>query len=203
MEVVQLERLARRQVAEIAIRRAAIANRELAAVGSLDTPGISFPPLVLTVATELSDVAPKDVNDVRTGKMEPWNLIRLHPSGTRAAAEYTSNPLVFFSAFLNYMWIYLRFFGDEHPGVVHAQNRFMQFIMQRAQLYRWPVCLDYAMRRLNFIKASSIHDAVAWNDHPVEWVNAIFIPENHMKPDTGSTQKRPRADTNASRRRKR
>ncbi|KAI1099129.1 hypothetical protein F4804DRAFT_337553 [Jackrogersella minutella] len=166
MEVAQLERLARRQDAEIAIRRAAIAihraaiaNRELAVIGSLDTPGMSFPPLVLTVATELSGVASEDVNDVRTGKMEPWNLIRLHPiiksiqqhiphtvsfstddvpsytveltatsfttkKKTHTAAEYTSNPLVFFSAFLNYILPRLRDAAPElHQGELYTRRR--------------------------------------------------------------------------------
>ncbi|KAG5988324.1 hypothetical protein E4U52_006691 [Claviceps spartinae] len=71
-----------------------------------------------------------DIDDIRTGKFEPWNLIRLHPvrgqcpsedegasnfdisSGqftvkkNHSPAEYASDPLIFLNSFANYIFVY-------------------------------------------------------------------------------------------------
>ncbi|KAG5934997.1 hypothetical protein E4U59_005869, partial [Claviceps monticola] len=78
----------------------------------------------------------RNIDAVRTGKLEPWNLILLYPvfgprphdgvftleidaSGklflkkkVHTAADYTDNPMIFFEAFKNYMRIYARFFNE-------------------------------------------------------------------------------------------
>ncbi|KAG6113886.1 hypothetical protein E4U31_007656 [Claviceps sp. LM219 group G6] len=88
-----------------------------------------------------------DIDDIRTGKFEPWNLIRLHPvrgqrpsedEGTsnvdissgqftvkkknHSPSEYASDPLIFLNSFANYIFVYHRLFGREHPDVVIARR---------------------------------------------------------------------------------
>ncbi|KAG5935000.1 hypothetical protein E4U59_005872 [Claviceps monticola] len=120
--------------------------------------GEQFPLLVRNITRELADVSVEDVDDIRTEKFEPWNLIRLHPvrgqrpsdnEGTSSVEissgqftikkrnhlppEYTNDPLVFVHSFLNFIYIYYRLFGSEHPDVVIAQVRFLSFITSKGQ----------------------------------------------------------------------
>ncbi|KAG6139041.1 hypothetical protein E4U24_004540 [Claviceps purpurea] len=157
------------------------------------------PPLVLAVSNELAGVADEDINDIYTGKFEPWNIIRLHPlrstratddevasnvdltSGTlvlknkvHTIQEYLGNPAIYFSAFANYQYAYMRLFGKEHPDVDVAQNRFLAFIMQKSQVYIWARCIAYAMKHHKSVKARTIHDAAAWTDHSTVQVENFF-----------------------------
>ncbi|KAG5944672.1 hypothetical protein E4U59_006958 [Claviceps monticola] len=162
------------------------------------------PPFFITIAKELVGVSAEDVNDIYTGKFEPWSLIRLHPSrGARPSrdeptssidisatgiltvkkrnhsqSECGSNPLVYMHAFLNYTYIYGRLFGAQHPDVVSAMNRFAAFILDKSEHYSWKKCLEYAMKHHLSVKANTIHCAASWLDHP-----------------RASSQKRQRSDT--------
>ncbi|CCE27310.1 uncharacterized protein CPUR_00784 [Claviceps purpurea 20.1] len=186
---------------------------------SADTSGEHIPPpLVLAVSNELAGVADEDINDIYTGKFKPWNIIRLHPlrstratddevasnvdltSGTlvlkkkvHTIQEYLGNPAIYFSAFANYQYAYMRFFGKEHPDVVVAQNRFLAFIMQKSQVYIWARCIAYAMKHHKSVKARTIHDAAAWTDHSTVQVENFFT--NLESLHAQSTQKRQRSDT--------
>ncbi|KAG5991880.1 hypothetical protein E4U52_003252 [Claviceps spartinae] len=132
--------------------------------------------IVRELSKELYGVKGEDIDDVRTGKLEPWNLILLYPvfesrpddgvftleidasnnlflkKKLPTATDYTDNPMVFLDAFKNYMRIYARFFNEQHPDVVVAQAHFADFIKEKAKYYLWSSCLDYAMRRLRGIK---------------------------------------------------
>ncbi|KAG6110519.1 hypothetical protein E4U13_005319 [Claviceps humidiphila] len=104
----------------------------------------------------------EDIDDIRTGKFEPWNLIHLYPirgqrpsdneglssvdisSGhftvkkkTHLPSEYASDPLLFVNSYSNYIYS----------------------IAEKGQSYVWSKCLDYAMKRFISVKASTIHDA--------------------------------------------
>ncbi|KAG6026295.1 hypothetical protein E4U40_002196 [Claviceps sp. LM458 group G5] len=117
-----------------------------------NTSGEHFP-LVLKISPELASVSAEDVNDIYTGRFEPWDLIRLHPmrdyrvfDNDGTSNVLSSNPLIYFHSFLNYMYVYACLFGKEHPDVGIAQNRFLAFIMQKSQYYTWETCLGYAMK---------------------------------------------------------
>ncbi|KAG5944671.1 hypothetical protein E4U59_006957 [Claviceps monticola] len=58
-------------------------------IGTGDTIGERLtPPFFITIAKELVGVSAEDVNDIYTGKFEPWSLIRLHPSrGARPSRD--------------------------------------------------------------------------------------------------------------------
>ncbi|KAG6148333.1 hypothetical protein E4U28_004494 [Claviceps purpurea] len=83
----------------------------------------------LTIRQVVTVVVYEDINDIYTGKFEPWNIIRLHPlrstratddevasnvdltSGTlvlknkvHTIQEYLCNPAIYFSAFANYQY---------------------------------------------------------------------------------------------------
>ncbi|KAG5942207.1 hypothetical protein E4U60_007442 [Claviceps pazoutovae] len=142
--------------------------------------GENLPEIVRALPKQLRGVTREDVDGIRTGKMEPWNLIRLSrpvttEKKTHTAADYTDNPLVFICSFLNYTWIYESIFNKQHPDVVLAQNRFTSFITLKAEIFSWKTCLEYAMNRLGSIMTSSIHDAEAWLRHPKELIYAYFM----------------------------
>ncbi|KAG5943807.1 hypothetical protein E4U60_006427 [Claviceps pazoutovae] len=173
--------------------------------------------IVRQLCNEIFGVDREDIDDVRTGKLEPWNLILLSPVlGPRphdgvftvtidasgklfikkkvyTAADYTDDPMIFFEAFKNYMRIYARFFNEQHPDVVVAQTRFADFIKEKAKYHRWSACLDYAMSRLAVIKTWKWHEAEDWLSHPTNWITTYF---NHttLKP-TPSAKKRKRANS--------
>ncbi|KAG5919698.1 hypothetical protein E4U61_000630 [Claviceps capensis] len=173
--------------------------------------------IVRELCNELFGVNREDIDDVRTGKLEPWNLILLSPVlGSRphdgeftlgidasgklfikkkvyTAADYTDDPMIFFEAFKNYMRIYARFFNEQHPDVVVAQTRFADFIKEKAKYHRWSACLDYAMSRLAVIKSWKWHEAEDWLSHPTDWIMMYF---NHttLKP-APSAKKRKRANS--------
>ncbi|KAG6276573.1 hypothetical protein E4U48_001552 [Claviceps purpurea] len=88
--------------------------------------------------------------------------------------EYLGNPAIYFSAFANYQYAYMRLFGKEHPDVDVAQNRFLAFIMQKSQVYIWARCIAYAMKHHKSVKARTIHDAAAWTDHSTVQVENFF-----------------------------
>ncbi|KAG6053973.1 hypothetical protein E4U17_004209 [Claviceps sp. LM77 group G4] len=162
--------------------------------------GEHLSPLVLKISRELACVSAQDVNDIYTGKFEPWNLIRLHPmrhylvfDNDATSNVFSSNPLIYFHSFLNYMYVYARLFGKEHPDVGIAQNRFLAFIMEKAQYYTWETCLEYAMRHHLFVKRRSIHDAAVWLDHPTVQTDGYFS-HFHILP-APSTRKRQRSNT--------
>ncbi|KAG6146882.1 hypothetical protein E4U37_008393 [Claviceps purpurea] len=129
-------------------------------------------PIVIKVKKLLVGVAIDDVNDVYTGKFEPWSLIRFHRSrGTRpspdepnsridvtgagaltvkkknyTAADYGPNPVVWASSFANYTFVYGRLFRERNPvDVLEAMNRFLEFILYQSESYQWKSCLEYAM----------------------------------------------------------
>ncbi|KAG6244830.1 hypothetical protein E4U24_004797 [Claviceps purpurea] len=173
--------------------------------------------IVRELSNELFGVESEDIDAVRTGKLEPWNLILLYPVlGPRphdgvftveidasgklflkkkayTAADYNDNPMVFFEAFKNYMRIYARFFNEQHPDVVVAQTRFADFIKEKAKYHRWSACLAYAMSRLALIKCCKWHEAEDWLSHPTNWIMTYF---NHttLKP-APSAKKRKRANS--------
>ncbi|KAG6131083.1 hypothetical protein E4U12_003901 [Claviceps purpurea] len=184
-----------------------------------DSLGEHFPLNVRMISRELAGVAVEDIDDIRTGKFEPWNLIRLHPvrgqrpsedEGTsnvdissgqftvkkknHSPSEYASDPLIFLNSFANDIYVYHRPFGREHPDVVIAQIRFLSFIIEKAQTYVWTKCLDYAMKRFTSVKASTIHDAEEWLEHPKVWTDSFFTT-NHSLPLPSSSQKRQRSNT--------
>ncbi|KAG6118950.1 hypothetical protein E4U14_006072 [Claviceps sp. LM454 group G7] len=154
--------------------------------------------IVRELSKELYGVKGEDIDDVRTGKLEPWNLILLYPvfeprpydgvftlevdasnnlflkKKLPTATDYTDDPMVFLDAFKNYMRIYARFFNEQHPDVVVAQAHFADFIKEKAKHYLWSSCLEYAMRRLREIKFFKWHDAETWLCHPPNWVEAFF-----------------------------
>ncbi|KAG6021020.1 hypothetical protein E4U19_005994 [Claviceps sp. Clav32 group G5] len=173
--------------------------------------------IVRELSKELYGVDGEDIDAVRTGKLEPWNLILLYPvfgprphdgvftleidaSGklflkkkVHTAADYTDNPMVFFEAFKNYMRIYARFFNEQHPDVVVAQTRFADFIKEMAKHHRWNACLDYAMARLNLIKSYKWHEAEVWLSHPTIWITT-YLNYATLKPVL-RTKKRKRANS--------
>ncbi|KAG6099246.1 hypothetical protein E4U31_004483 [Claviceps sp. LM219 group G6] len=176
-----------------------------------DSLGEHFPLNVRMIARELAGVA-----------FEPWNLIRLHPvrgqrpsedEGTsnvditsgrftvkkknHSPSEYASDPLIFLNSFANYIFVYHRLFGREHPDVVIAQIRFLSFVIEKAQTYVWTKCLDYAMKRFTSVKASTIHDAEEWLEHPKVWTDSFFTT-GHTLPLPSSSQKRQRSNTAAT-----
>ncbi|KAG6066679.1 hypothetical protein E4U32_005476 [Claviceps aff. humidiphila group G2b] len=170
--------------------------------------------IVRELSKELYGVKGEDIDDVRTGKLEPWNLILLYPvfeprpydgvftleidasnnlflkRKLPTATDYTDDPMVFFEAFKNYMRIYERFFNEQHPDVVVAQAHFADFIKEKAKYHLWSSCLDYAMRRLRIIKSYKWHDAETWLCHPPNWV-ATFFDHMTLKP-VPSAKKRKR-----------
>ncbi|KAG5933231.1 hypothetical protein E4U59_006994 [Claviceps monticola] len=178
-----------------------------ALTGTVGTIGERLTPFFIIIAKELVGVSVEDVNDIYTGKFEPWSLIRLHPSrGVRpshdeptssidisatgtltvkkrnhAQSEYGTNPLVYMHAFLNYTYMYGRLFGTEHPDVVSAMNRFAAFILDKSEHYSWKKCLEYAMKHHLPVKANTIHCAASWLDHPrrrpLRSVNAPIQPQ--------------------------
>ncbi|KAG5998359.1 hypothetical protein E4U52_000393 [Claviceps spartinae] len=66
-------------------------------------PGEQFPSYIRDIARDLGSVAPEDISDVRSGKFEPMNLLRLHPARGRSMYEtetdlvmdYSSGKIVF------------------------------------------------------------------------------------------------------------
>ncbi|KAG5919143.1 hypothetical protein E4U61_001159 [Claviceps capensis] len=189
----------------------------LDAAGSL---GEHFSLLVRTIARELAGVSVEDIDDVRTGKFEPWNLIRLHPvrgqrpsdneglssvdisSGhftvkrkTHLPSKYTSDPLIFVNSFSNYIYVHHRLFGREHPDVVIAQVRFLSYITEKGQSFVWSECLDYAMKHFD-VKVSTIHDADEWQEHPRAWTESYFTTNHALPvPSSSTSQKRQRSNT--------
>ncbi|KAG6058532.1 hypothetical protein E4U17_007979 [Claviceps sp. LM77 group G4] len=173
--------------------------------------------IIRELSKELYGVNGEDIDAVRTGKLEPWNLILLYPvfeprphdgvftlhiddSGklflkkkVHTAADYTDNPMVFFEAFKNYMRIYARFFSEQHPDVVVAQTRFADFIKEMAKHHRWSACLDYAMVRLTLIKSYKWHEAEIWLSHPPDWI-MTYINHTTLKPVL-RTKKQKRANS--------
>ncbi|KAG6064319.1 hypothetical protein E4U33_006187, partial [Claviceps sp. LM78 group G4] len=154
--------------------------------------------------------------DVRTGKLDFLNLIRLHPSlgkrpsdddGTSVVDIYDlrrnhcpqkkthtlkgyPEPLVFLHCFQKYVWIYDQFYRKEHPEVPSAQLQFSIFITQQAEIFPWGKCRRYAMDRLSHIGISNIHDAKLWEERPPDWIHQHFsyVP-------LPVTQKRQRTNT--------
>ncbi|KAG6321822.1 hypothetical protein E4U22_001198 [Claviceps purpurea] len=161
--------------------------------------------ILLSAVKELAGVSVEDIDDIRTGKFEPWNLIRLRPvRGQRPSdneglpnvdissghltvkkaylpSECASDPLIFVNSFSNYIYVYHRLFGREHPDVVIAQVSFLSYITEKGQSYIWTKCLDYAMKRFISVKANTIHDAEEWQEHPRAWTNCYFTA-NHALP---------------------
>ncbi|CCE33087.1 uncharacterized protein CPUR_07010 [Claviceps purpurea 20.1] len=139
--------------------------------------------ILLSAVKELAGVSVEDIDDIRTGKFEPWNLIRLRPTvkKTHLPSECASDPLIFVNSFSNYIYVYHRLFGREHPDVVIAQVSFLSYITEKGQSYIWTKCLDYAMKRFISVKASTIHDAEEWQEHPRAWTNCYFTA-NHTLP---------------------
>ncbi|KAG6053039.1 hypothetical protein E4U17_005086 [Claviceps sp. LM77 group G4] len=168
--------------------------------------------IICALTNQLPGVAVEDLDNVRTGKMEPWNLIRLcgpviTTNGgfeTHTAADFIDNPLLFLRSFGIYTWIYGSFFMKQHPDVVLAQLRFASFITFKAQIFPWKTCLEYAMNRLGSIMTCSIHDAEAWLRHPEEVIQAYFhfVAPAATTASTNSkpiiSNKRRRANTNNS-----
>ncbi|CCE29135.1 uncharacterized protein CPUR_02826 [Claviceps purpurea 20.1] len=162
------------------------------------------------LSDKLPGVAREDMDDVRTGKMEPWNLIRLcspiittnESYETHTAADLIDDPLLFPRSFGIYTLIYASFFIKQHPDVVLAQLDFASFIMLQARISPWKICLEYAMNRLGSIMRCSIHDAKAWLRQPVELIYAYFMApaatmaSTNSKPSTHN--KRRRANTHNS-----
>ncbi|KAG5932752.1 hypothetical protein E4U60_005015 [Claviceps pazoutovae] len=87
---------------------------------------------------------------------------------THLPSEYTSDPLIFVNSFSSYIYVYHRLFGREHSDVVIAQVRFLSCITEKGQSFVWSKCLDYAMKGFD-VKASTIHDADEWQEHPRAW----------------------------------
>ncbi|KAG6116487.1 hypothetical protein E4U13_001818 [Claviceps humidiphila] len=164
-----------------------------------NTSGEHFPSLVLEISRELDSVSAEDVNDIYTGKFEPWNLIRLHSmryylcDNGSTSDVLSRNPLIYIASFVNYMYIYSRLFHKEHPDVCLAQNRFLALIVEKAQYYTWEICLQYAMRHHRHVRSGTIHDAAAWLDHPIELTDRYFSHLHILPPP--STRKRQRSDT--------
>ncbi|KAG6053954.1 hypothetical protein E4U17_004217 [Claviceps sp. LM77 group G4] len=178
--------------------------------------GENLPLKVIAISNKLPSVAAQDVDDVRTGKLDFLNLIRLHPSlgkrpsdddGTSVVDIYDlrrnhcpqkkthtlkgyPEPLVFLHCFQKYVWIYDQFYRKEHPEVPSAQLQFSIFITQQAEIFPWGKCRRYAMDRLSHIGISNIHDAKLWEERPPDWIHQHFsyVP-------LPVTQKRQRTNT--------
>ncbi|KAG6018573.1 hypothetical protein E4U40_000136 [Claviceps sp. LM458 group G5] len=103
------------------------------------------------------------------------------------------SPTIYFNAFANYQYIYLRLFGKEHPDVVVALNRFGAFIMEKSQVYVWSKCIAYAMKHHKSVKSKTIHDAAAWGSHSTIQIETYFTNLDSLLAQ--STQKRQRSDT--------
>ncbi|KAG6148318.1 hypothetical protein E4U37_007504 [Claviceps purpurea] len=155
--------------------------------------------MIRDIARDLGSVAAEDVNDVRSGKFEPMNLLRLHPARGRSVYEtetssvmdyssgkivfrkktltekdYGDDPAPFMVALLNYCQIYCRIFGPQYSDVVAAQFSFISYIQEQTETFAWESCLNYAMSRLVAINAGSIHSAAAWRDHPISLTSRFF-----------------------------
>ncbi|KAG6047384.1 hypothetical protein E4U17_007526 [Claviceps sp. LM77 group G4] len=190
-----------------------------------ETSGENWTPIVLKVHELLVGVAPDDINDVCTGKFEPWSLIRFHrtrgvrpsydePSSTidvstsgaltvkkknYTAADYGPNPVVWASAFINYMFVYEHLFHESPTttAVRRAMNRFLEFMLDKSEAYQWKFCIAYAMRHHQAVKANSIHSPEAWLHHPRIKLDHDF---NHFSALTSqsaqsASQKRQRSNT--------
>ncbi|KAG5965636.1 hypothetical protein E4U56_001639 [Claviceps arundinis] len=159
--------------------------------------GENLPQNVIALSNELPGVAAQDIDDIRTGKFDFLNLIRLHPSrgqrpdisGGTIVKDYLA-PLVFIHCLQRYTWIYGIFHHKKHPEVISAQLEFVIFIIHQAEIFPWDKCLRYAMDRLKLIRVSNIHDAKLWKDSPLNWIRQYF---SYVPPPV--TQKRQRTNT--------
>ncbi|KAG6033452.1 hypothetical protein E4U40_005311 [Claviceps sp. LM458 group G5] len=160
--------------------------------------GENLPQNVVALGNRLPGVAAQDIDDVRTGKLDFLNLIRLHPSlgqrpsdndgtsvvdisgGTIVHRKKTHTlkdypgPLVFMHCFQRYIWIYDKFHRKEHPDMASAQLGFGIFVIHKAEMFPWDKCLRFAMDRLNHIRVSNVHDATLWEERPLDWIHQHF-----------------------------
>ncbi|KAG6054608.1 hypothetical protein E4U32_006829 [Claviceps aff. humidiphila group G2b] len=148
--------------------------------------GQDFPAIVRTIARDLG-VAVDAVNEVLSGKFEPLNLLRLHPTRGWSICEKESTIIMDFSGkivfnkklfdvkdygdtsapfiigLVNYINVYCRLFGARRSDVVSAQLRFLSHILLQSETSDWESCIDYAMTRLTTILGNDIHDVAAWH----------------------------------------
>lgn len=148
--------------------------------------GQDFPAIVRTIARDLG-VAVDAVNEVLSGKFEPLNLLRLHPTRGWSICEKESTIIKDFSGkivfnkklfdvkdygdtsapfiigLVNYIGVYCRLFGARRSDVVSAQLRFLSHILLQSETSDWESCIDYAMTRLTTILGNDIHDVAAWH----------------------------------------
>ncbi|KAG6325319.1 hypothetical protein E4U44_006056 [Claviceps purpurea] len=195
-------------------------TREASPEDSATFLGENFPQNVIAMSNLLPGVDAQDIDDVRTGKLNFLNLIRLHPSlgqrpsdnegasvvdisgGTIVHRKKTHTlrdypgPLVFFHCFHRYIWIYEQFHRKEHPGVASAQLDFGIFIMHQAEVYAWDKCLKFAMDRLNTIRTSGVHKAELWEDRAPRWIHEHFTYA--PPPLAPVSQKRQRTNTSGA-----
>ncbi|KAG6046658.1 hypothetical protein E4U39_001168 [Claviceps sp. Clav50 group G5] len=75
------------------------------------------PLLVRTIARELAGVSAEDIDDIRTGKFEPSNLIRLHPMRGQRPSD---NVLAKIKTSLAYSCESVFFFAVRLPGEISA-----------------------------------------------------------------------------------
>ncbi|KAG5966358.1 hypothetical protein E4U57_002668 [Claviceps arundinis] len=168
-----------------------------------ETTDENLNPIVIKVQKLLVGVATDDINDVYTGKFEPWSLIRFHRSRTvkkknYTTADYGPNPVVWASSFVNYMFVYGHLFHERHLtfDVLQAMNRFLEFMLNKSEAYQWKSCLEYAMRHHQSVKAECIHSPEAWLDHPRIRIYHDFNHFSALPPSQSTSQKRQRSNTN-------
>ncbi|KAG6172009.1 hypothetical protein E4U11_006682 [Claviceps purpurea] len=81
-------------------------------------------PICRVIPRDLGGVAAEDVNEVRSGKFEPLNLLRLHPTRERSTYENESTSMI------DYIFMQENRFQEENihrKGLRHYGNDLLPF----------------------------------------------------------------------------